>query len=328
MIRSSTASRRFEPPALVAPHATDDAPPTSCPRVAAAVLLAGSVRPSRLRKASGRCGLELPVSSRRNVLGCWLDELVGHAEAFGIQNPPVRVMVDRMTSLGAVRGADERLVVSIEQDPSEFRGTGGLLHDLAKGYEDDEFLLVGHASQLLFLPLAEQTEAMARTDADFVMVCCADGSPAGLMMIRCGCLRRISGVGFVDLNEQALPQIAQRHDVRVVRYDRPTTGSVRTREAYIDTLRRLHRKSAGLLGEEPGLAEDWRPSFGILESGCHVEGDAVIHDSVVLNGARVSQGAVLVRSVVCGGAVVGPGQSVIDQVVDGGMRGLGLANPS
>lgn len=323
MIRSGTASRRFEPPALVAPPADDADPPTR-PRVAAAVLLAGSVRPSRLRKASGRCGLELPVGSRRSVLDCWLDELVGHVEAFGVDRLPVRVMIDRMTRLGTVQGADERLLVSIEQDPSEFRGTAGLLHDLAKGYDDDEFLLVGHASQLLFLPLAQQTEAMARTDADFVMACASDGSPAGLMLIRCGCLRDISGVGFVDLNEQALPAIAACNDVRVVRYDQPTTGSVRTRTAYIDTLRRLHRNNAGLLGEEPGLAEDWRPSFGIVESGCHVEGEAVIHDSVVLNGARVSRDAVLVRSLVCAGAVVGPGQSVIDQVVDGGMRGLGI----
>ncbi len=295
------------------------------PKLGAVVLLAGSVRPSKLRKASGRSGLELPVASKRTVFDAWLDQLVQLTRAHSLERLTVRVMVDRMTNLKASARQIEPIALSIEQDPSEYRGTGGLLHDLAKGYEDDEFLLVGHASQLLFVPLAEQSDVMVRSCADFTMVCCADGSPAGLMLIRCGCLRRINGVGFVDLNEQALPQIAKRHDVRVVRYDRPTTGSVRTRSSYIQTLRELHRLQAGVIGLDTGLEEVWRPTFGIIEAGCQVDERAIVHDSVVLNGARVESGAVLVRSVICPGAVVGRGQEAVDQVVESGLRGLELS---
>ncbi len=291
------------------------------PNLAAVVLLAGSVRPSKLRKASGRCGLELPVASHRTVFDCWLDELLAMASAHTFEVLRVRVMVDRMTRLAPTSRRVEPLLLSIEQDPSEFRGTGGLLYDLAKGYADDQYMLVGHASQLLFVPLLEQAEAMADTGADFVLVADADGAPAGLMLIRCGCLRKISGIGFVDLNEQALPAIARKHDVRVVRFDRRTTGPVRTRAAYIRTLRELHRRASGVMGTDPGLEEDWRPMFGIIEDGSQVHERAVVHDSVVMGGARVEPGAVLVRSVVCPGAVVGKGQNVIDSVVDGGLRG-------
>lgn len=291
----------------------------SWPRLAAVVLLAGSVRPSKLRKASGRCGLELPVASHRTVFDCWLDELKAVAAAHDMDVLRVRVMVDRMTRLAPTTRPIEPLALSIEQDPSEFRGTAGLLHDLAKGYEDDQYLLVGHGAQVLFVPLLEQAQAMAQTGADFLMVTDAQGVPAGLMLIRCGCLRKISGVGFVDLNEQALPEIAKRHVVRVVRFDRPTTGAVRTRSAYIRTLRELHRRASGVIGTDPGLEEDWRPMFGLVEDGSQVHERAVVHDSVVLGGARVEPGAVLVRSVVCPGAVVGKGQSMIDAVVDGGI---------
>jgi len=316
-------TRRLSPPKL-----GDQPLPKSegshWPNLAAVVLLAGSVRPSKLRKASGRCGLELPVASHRTVFDCWLDELLAVAAAHTVEVMRVRVMVDRMTRLTPTDRPVEPLLLSIEQDPSEFRGTAGLLHDLAKGYADDQYMLVGHGSQLLFVPLLEQAEAMAETGADFALVADADGAPAGLMLIRCGCLRKISGVGFVDLNEQALPAIAHEHDVRVVRFDRRTTGSVRTRSAYIRTLRELHRRKSGVMGTDPGLEEDWRPMFGLIEDGCQVHERAVVHDSVVLGGARVEPGAVLVRSVVCPGAVVGRDQSVIDSVIDGGPRALSV----
>ena len=324
MIIQGTTSRRIEPSLLAHPGGLGDAP-SLWPRLGAVVLLAGSVRPSKLRKASGRSGIELPIASNRTVLDAWLDQLSKLAGDHQLERLVVRVMVDRMTSLQPQARTAEPLVLSIEQDPSEFRGTGGLLHDLANGYEDDEFLLVGHASQLLFVPLAEQADAMVRSGADFSMVCCVDGSPAGLMLIRCGCLREINGIGFVDLNEQAMPQIATDHDVRVVRYDRPTTGSVRTRSGYIQTLCELHRMEAGMIRLDRGLEEDWRPTFGIIEAGSQVAERAIVHDSVVLNGARVEAGAVLVRSVACPGAVIGRGQEAIDTVVDGGFRGLGLS---
>ena len=122
--------------------------------------------------------------------------------------------------------------------------SAGLLSDLARGYEDDQFLLVGHASSMLMAPLHEQAEAMAATGADCCLLCSRDGTPSGLMLIRCGCLRDINPVGFVDLNEQALPMIAKTHDVRVLRVDHPVTRSVRTRSSYIQTLRELNGPDA------------------------------------------------------------------------------------
>ncbi|MEM8737033.1 MAG: hypothetical protein AAGG38_00950 [Planctomycetota bacterium] len=280
----------------------------------AVVLLAGSVRANQLRKATGRCALEMPVGNNRSVLDCWREQLVTMAEQLGIERLPVRVMVDRASGMTPGVTQHGPVELSIEIDPSDFRGTGGLLSDLARGYRDQDLILATHASQLLFEPLAELAGAMAGPQSDVSLVCSADGTPSGLMLLRCGCLREINPVGFVDLNEQALPAIAQQHDVRVVRYDQPTARSLRTRRTYLETLREYHRQQyRGQLDGPP--REAWEKTFGIVERGAQVHERAVIHDSVVLSGARVEADAVLVRSVVCPGAMIGPGRSEVDRVI-------------
>ncbi len=285
----------------------------------AVVLLAGSVRANQLRKATGRGSLEMPVGSNRTVLDCWREQLVAMAEQTGIENLPVRVMVDQGSGMRPGVTQHGPIQLSIETDPSDFRGTGGLLSDIARNYGDDDLVLVAHASQLLFEPLRDLAGAMADLHADVSMVCAGDGTPGGLTLLRCGCLREINPVGFVDLNEQALPAIARDHDVRVVRYSEPVTRSLRTLSSYLETLREYHRRQAGRLSMSPRrYVEDWEKTFDVIENGAQVHPSAVIHDSVVLAGATVEAQAVLVRSVVCSGAVIGQGTSEVDRVVGGG----------
>ena len=292
----------------------------------AVVLLAGSVRANQLRKATGRSALEMPVGDCRTVLDCWREQLVTMAEQLNLDNLPVRVMVDQASGMKPGVSQHGPVQMSIELDPSEFRGTGGLLSDLAREYRDDDLILVTHASQLLFEPLAELSGALAETVSDVSMVCSADGTPSGLMLIRCGCLRDINPVGFVDLNEQALPAIAQAGDVRVVRYDQPTARSLRTLSSYLETLREYHYRHLGPRKvREQVPPEPWEKTFGIVENGARVHETAIIHDSVVLAGARVEAHAVLVRSIVCSDVVIPRGRSEIDRVVGGG---LGLARVS
>jgi NDP-sugar pyrophosphorylase family protein len=147
------------------------------------------------------------------------------------------------------------------------------------------------------------------------MICNQAGEPAGLTMLRCGCLRNINNVGFVDLNEQALPEIAECHEVRVVRYDRPVAHPLRTLNQYLSTLRTYHRRESGRLTDIDPYLEDWQASFEIIENGAAVHEDSVVHDSVILAGARIEAGATLVRCLVCPGSVVTKGKSVVDQVI-------------
>ncbi len=292
------------------------APGAAPPAVEAVVMLAGQVRANPLRRATGRGTLELPLAAGHTVLDEWIEQLDGYARRHAGRRPlPVRVMLDQEADFGRRPGCPEALDLNLERDPSRLRGTGGLLSDIARDYADDARLLVVHASQLPLRPLAGVlAENPACGEADVTLMCTRDGQPSGIMLVRCGALRGLKGMGFIDLNEQALPRIAREAEVRVCRTPRPPTTSLRTTSGYLDTLRAYHGARSGSL-EAPGpFAEGWRPAFQVIESGASVAPGAIIHDSAVLSGARVDAGAVVVRSVICPGTIIGPGRHVIDTV--------------
>ena len=312
LYNAATPDRRMSVPGASAPLDPADPGLLRLSRLRAVVLLAGSVRANHLRKLTNRRALHMPIAQGQTVLDCWREQLTSMAERLGVSALPVRVMVDQATGENTASRSHGPIELTVEPDPLDLRGTGGLLSDIAREYDDDDLLLVGHASQLLFEPLAALTAAIASSSRDVSMICSQEGTPSGLMLIRCGCLRSINPVGYIDLNEQAMPAIAGDHDVRIVRYQRPVTRSLRTLRGYIHALRRFHCEH---YGGEHGGPEDWESAFSLIEPGAQVHESAVLHDSVVLEGGKVEAGAVVVRSVICAGGVAPAGQVTSDTVV-------------
>jgi ADP-glucose pyrophosphorylase len=117
------------------------------------------------------------------------------------------------------------------------------------------------------------------------------------------------------MKEQGLPLIASKFEVRVVRRRRPTGLPVRSLEGYIQALHFYHRRRMRKPVITDPLAEDWSPSFSLVESGATVDSSAQVHDSVVLAGGCIEPGAVLVRSVVCPGVVVRRDRTEVDRIV-------------
>jgi hypothetical protein len=181
---------------------------------------------------------------------------------------------------------------------AEYRGTGGLIGNIAVDYADDDIILVGNAAQVLLDPLPALTMSLMKTRGVVSIIGHRDGEPSGLMLITCRALRLIPRVGFVDMKEQALPIIAKKYDVRVVQCRRPTGLAIRTLSDYIGALRALHQPTRAAATDP--WAEDWKSTFAIVEPGATVAPSARIHDSVVLAGANVEANAVVVRSVVAG----------------------------
>jgi hypothetical protein len=282
-------------------------------RVRAVVLLAGSVRASSLRKATDRFIMDLPIDAQKTVLDGWHDHLDDLAFELGLDHLPARVMIDRSSSAPRPSDRSGPTRVQIQQDPLAFRGTGGLVSDVAKEYDDDDYLIVANAAQLLLTPLPRLVEAMAEKQADVSLLCDKDQRPCGLTLIRCGAMRDVAGVGFVDLNEQALPAIARHHNVKACRYDQPASMAIRSRQSYLDAVRTYHQRTQGKCRLCDALPdEDWSATFGIVEPGASVDPSAVIHDSVVLAGGRVEANAVLVRSVVGPQGRVAKGESAVE----------------
>jgi len=282
----------------------------------AVILMAGSVRPSKLHTSMGRALMQLPIDDQQTLIEHWQYHANHLAEALGIHQLPVRVMVDRNSQVPESPGDDERQVeFIIERDPLDYRGTGGVLHDLSADYDDDDYLLVVNGLQVMLQPLVEMTQLLASKGGDVSVIAHRDGTPSGLMLVRCGVLRAISSAGFVDMKEQALPAIARSHRVSVAEIEEPSALPVRTLNDYLYALR-LHQLR---LDNKPAVndpfAENLESTFSIVEQGAKVDPSARIHDSVILQGGRVDAGAIVVRSLVCPGAVVGRGQRAVDRLV-------------
>jgi hypothetical protein len=279
-------------------------------KLAGMILLGGWVRPKELSKVAGRSLLDLPIDAEHSLLAHWLTEAGALCRVGKIDFLPVRILLDQHSPKPTLPVVPEGIALSLEHDPSEFRGTAGVLHDACAKYHDDDLILVANAAQILFCPLYRLLSCLDTLDAGVAMAAHADGTPVTLMLLRCACLRDIPPVGYCDLKEQALPLIAQRYPIKAATFSHLICRGIRTRDSYVQALRALHGRSAA----DP-LAENWRSDFQICESGATVGRGARLHNSVVLRGAVIGRDAVLVRSVAFPGAVVPPGALLVDKLI-------------
>jgi hypothetical protein len=296
-------------------------------RVRSVILLGGAVRHTELTIATGRVAVDLPLDSRLRILDHWIEHAAGLSAALGARRLPLRLVLDRAAPQPQRPAEHERAALSIERDSQELRGTGGVLHDVTLEYGDDDYVLVASAAQLLLRPLAEVSRLLARRAADVALLASSRGRPSGLFLVRCGCLREVSSVGFVDFKEQALPRIAEHSDVRVVSCDDAVCLPVRTFSDYLEALAVYHDLRSGRAGAgapagaaAPLVPEDCFSRFGVVEEGAEVDPSARLHDAVVLRDSTVGRGAAVIRSVVCKGASVAPGDSVFNALVCARLR--------
>lgn len=298
----------------LADRAVDAYDGSSLRRLRAVVLLAGAVRPMPITAATGRSILDLPIDNEASILQQWIEHAAALARMAELPALPIRTMVNGHSPdpLGAVTASQ---LVRVERDFGEYRGTGGVLRDLCTDYDDDDVILVANGGQILLDPLADIARGLGRLGGDVGLVAHRDGTPSGIMLLTCKALRLIPATGYVDMKEQALPLIASRHDVSVLHRRRPTGLPVRSLADYVAALRTYHRRKTGRPTITDPLAEDWRPTFSVVESGAVVDPLASVNDSVVLRGGRVEPGAVVVRSVVCPRGIVRREQPAVDQFI-------------
>ncbi|MFO0947981.1 MAG: hypothetical protein U1D30_19015 [Planctomycetota bacterium] len=285
-------------------------------RLRAFVLLSGSIRSNPFPAAIGRSILGLPVDDHRSLLAAWMDEASELSSELELGSLSLRVLMDRSSPKPDVPKSRAGVDLSLEQDRVEYRGSGGLLRDIASDYADDDFLLVGNGNQLLLRSLSSLTYRLSMLEGDISLVAHEDGTPSGLFLVRCGCVRDIAKVGFVDFKEQALRGIARKYCVKVLHLETPAGLPVRTRMEYLRALRLHYSNHADTRETSSPYREEWMPAFSIVEDGARVEDDVRLCDCVVLTGGTIGAGAAVVRSVVCPGGQIAAGQTVIDRIVE------------
>lgn len=286
-------------------------------RLRAIILLAGSVRAGDLTRTIGRSELDLPVGFGQTILSRWADQAAGVAAAFALDSVHVRVLVAPGSRAPIAGCSSETVRMDVENDGRQFAGTGGVLRDAVAAYAPDDSVLIGSAASVLTQPLSSLIRTLDAAGGDVAVLAKPDGTALGLTLASCRALAAIRGEGFVDLKEQALPQLSRDFDVRVARTAASTLG-VRTLPGYLAAVGAIHRLAAGVHVQDEPLLEEWYKTFEVVEEGASVDRSAVVHDSVVLRGARVDAGAVLVRCVVGPGGAVRAGDTQSDRVISGG----------
>ena len=306
-------------------------------RVREMILLGGSTMESRMTKLLGRPTIELPLRRRgegeehagrmERLIDAWIRWGQGVADLAGMDYLPIRLVVNDADStpyVGTPPGVVPRPAgaFEIEADRSEYRGTGGLLHDLTVGHDPRDLVLVCSARQIMLDPLPVVVRTLAgrfARGADASLVAHHDGTPVGVMLLSCGLLHSVKANGFVDMKQQVLPQAAGKFDVRVVPSRRATAMPVFGVAGYIAALRQYHAtRRRGLTPpalEIPG-AEDFSCHFALAEDGARVDDLAYLHDAVVLEGATVEAGAAVINSVIGPGKVVRRGEQVFKSITD------------
>lgn len=279
------------------------------------VLLGGAVRLPPLAAATRRAILDLPVHHGRSLLDHWVAKILSMVRELGMEDLVVRVLACHSLPLPALSRAAAELNLRLEQDGFDYRGTGGILRELSSRFDDEDYLLVLNANQLFVQSLSDIVLALAQRGGDVCLVSHADGTPTGIKLVRCGTLRGISSVGYVDFREQLLPRIAKSYSVRVLELEEPSGLPIRTFEDYLEVLRVFHLRNGHQDGTEDPFAEEWQSTFTLVESGATVEEGAQLHDAVVLRGGCVKRGAFVARSVVCEGGIVHRNHRVLNRLV-------------
>ncbi|MGC4031238.1 MAG: WecB/TagA/CpsF family glycosyltransferase [Tepidisphaeraceae bacterium] len=230
-------------------------------RLKAVILLGGKVRQTSLGTALERSVLDLPLEQDSSILDNWVRQCNGLANRAGLENLAVRVMVDQKAHEPTQYDHSLGGRVRVERDRSSFRGTGGLIADIAADYDDDDLILVANASQVLLDPLSAIAQALAHKTGDFTLISHNDGTASGIMLLSCKTVRGINPVGFIDLKEQALPSIAKGHDVRVVHCRQPIGLPLFSLNDYINALQQYHRRRASRRAQDEPARRRFRPAF-------------------------------------------------------------------
>jgi hypothetical protein len=281
------------------------------------IVLYGSVRSTPLARRIDRCLLDLPLVSG-TVVTHHLSNARACAHRFKLDDFEMRVLVDTDSQPPVDYPDVDGVRCVIQQDASPIRGVAGVLSDATMDMEDDDYIIVSSGAQIYLEPLDDLVHAMAKKDADITFVSSKDGAPVGVWLIRCGVLKSVKPIGYVDLKEQSLESWKHEHRVCTVERPRAYSHPARSLEEYLNAIRaNVAGFGSGTTIDEDPFREDWESTFSIVEPGAIVSEGSILHDSIALRGATVGKGAVVVRSVICPGAVVLPGARVTDQVLTG-----------
>lgn len=282
--------------------------------LARCVVFAGGLRASPLQASCERSVLDLMIAPGRTVLEAALDR-VGRAIPSRERATPVCVVYGEPVPRPVQPKDHDGLSVSVMAEVHRWRGPAGLLLDTCEDLAPDATILVLEGARWYGSALDAFVLAHLESDAPVTIAQTADGSPAGVYLIRRSALDKVPRLGFLDLKEQLFSKLVQDGQRIIVHtLDSTAVMPLRTLQNFLDAA-----------ADASGSAEPWC----VVDPSAQVHPSATVVSSVIMPGAIVEAEAVVARSIVWEGARVRAGEVCVDRVVQQpGARGAGSRGDS
>ena len=283
------------------------------------IMLAGALHPSPLQRELNLPPLCLPMSRRGTLLDCWIERFAEAKECrqiWIVVNDEADALAIRQIS-GARLFPNGGPEITVMAEPAPWRGTGGLVRDLADGVAAGGAVLVAEAHRVPCASVTRMIQIHAARGEGVVAVT-ATNEPAGLYLFERAEINRIPDIGYYDLKEQFLPALRKQN--RPVRSLKVVDRSIRirSRQTYLAAVAVSLGPDGSPHRIDPGASISASARLEgrcVIESGAVVEDGSVLQDSVILRGAIVERGAIVSRSIVVPGARVAPGELIVDRIV-------------
>ncbi len=280
--------------------------PRDRPPVTACVLLAGAIKPSPLVRAAGFSTLDFLVAPDTTLLDEWGRRLI----EMGIETR--NVIAVHGANVPSPTATPGTIAMRLRRERDHLRGPAGAARDAAEELGEHEALLIAEAKRHPGVTLAPLLRAWHESDADIIVACNPDRTPAGLYITRADLLDLIPKRGFMDLKEQWLGKATER-GARALVVDLPEPGTLPVR--ILPQYLRVALGGEAFDDFASGLVTKDARRRALVSPASTVDPSADLIDAVVMEGASIGAGALVVRSIVCPGARVEPGGELVDAVM-------------
>ena len=285
------------------------------------IILAGGLRLSPLRSDLKVHELCLPISQNESLLEVWL-EVINELEhcnkvVIAVSSQSDATQIQR--TLDGINGRKPNLPkTQIIVESGRWRGTAGVLRDVAQEYAKSEILLAVEGACLPPESLVS-IAAACKSETTGAVGITHKADPVGVYVFHRSVMKHVPTIGFFDVKEQLLPQMYAKKLGAHALHISNSFIRLRDRQAYLSAISQYvmqHEKSgASVNGKVYESDNNYRlVDTCVIEPTASVGEGAVLRQSVVLKGAKIGKKAVINESIIGSGIVI-PNGLIVSQTI-------------
>ena len=285
------------------------------------IILAGGLRLSPLRSELKVHELCLPITQSKSLLAAWL-EVINELKqcrmvVIAVSNQSDAAQIQQ--TLDGLKGLNSNLPqTQVIVEPRRWRGTAGVLRDVAQEYAKSEILLAVEGACLPPSSLASFVAACNSEKTGAVGIT-HKSDPVGVYVFHRSVMKHVPTVGFFDVKEQLLPQMyAKKIGAHAVQISNNFIR-LRDRQTYLSAMSEYalqqDNSDSCVNGKVPQSNKNYQlVDTCVIEPTAFVGDGSVLRRSIVFTGAKIGVNTVINECIIGSGVVV-PNGLIVSQTI-------------